>query len=149
MEKKILIGTVTIDRDVVMFNSQFQYAASFEEIKVTAGTYPIFAYEGDLTITENGLTLGWRNYMRFDGIVKRGNVGNKIGDRSHYSPMCYNYELAQYFVDGFKYQDFARLDFILDDAFEIKVSDINSPLTGKRMFSLKICLKENAQPKYI
>ena len=149
MERKILIGTVTLDRDAVMFNSQFQYAASFEEIKVAAGTYPVYAYEGDLVHTENGLSLGWRNYIGFEGTVLRGNVGNKIGDHSHYCPMCYNYELAQYFVDGFKYRDIVRFDYILDDSFEIKIHDFYSPVSEKRMISLILCLKENATPKYI
>ena len=149
MEKRVLIGTVSLNHEKVMTNLQFQYAASFEELLVPEGEYPITAYEGDL-VTRNGVTaLGWRNYIEFEGTVIRGNVGGKPGDKTSYCPMEYDYDLAELFLKGHTYSDGVLSTFSLRPEWDIVIHDFISDFDGQRKFVLGIRLKDGADLPYM
>jgi hypothetical protein len=83
--KKVLIGTCKIDKDVKMENRQFGYAASYEDLIVEKGEYPIYAYADDLEKDKDGnISLGWRNFIGFEGKVIASNVGGRPGEATSY-----------------------------------------------------------------
>lgn len=144
MDKVVLIGTVTLEKDQVMCNTQFQYAASFEELLVPKGEYPVYAYEGDLNRNRGDVSLGWRNYIGYEGTVLRGNIGNKIGDRSRYDLMVYDYTLAEHFLKRHGYWDLIRYDnrmeWKLDPHWTLKLEEWE--YEGKRKFSVRVVRKD-------
>ena len=75
---KITIGTIKLDRDTEMTNTQFSYAADFETLIVPKGEYTIYADSADLEIRNGRVYLGWRNYIGYEGTVKAGNVGDRV-----------------------------------------------------------------------
>lgn len=96
MSKKVLIGTVTLDRDLVMDNNQFSYAADHERLMVRKGSYPIYAFDDDLQKSKGGKTsLGWRNQIGFEGDVISSTIGGKPGEHTSYHQVVYDYTLAK------------------------------------------------------
>lgn len=142
MVRRVLVGTVTLERDTVMYNLEFQYAASFEQLKIAKGEYPIYAREDDL-ITRNGETELRTGYIGYEGIVLAGNVGNKPGERSKYHPYIRGYELADRFVNGYGYYNkIDRADYALRPEWGIKLDDYVSSIDGRRKFSHDIVLTD-------
>ena len=146
---KIQIGTVTITRDVIKSNMQFQWASSFEDIEVKAGTYPIVCHWQDMKKSDQGRSLPTFCYIEWDGTVVAGNVGNKIGDHSYYGSQVYDYWLAQKFLKGseWDYADDCEYFWELDDNFTLKVSDFVSCYDGRRKFHLAVYLKDGINPE--
>lgn len=143
MERKVIIGTVTVTKDKEMYNYQFQYAASFERLLVKAGTYPIFAYESDIE-KKNGQThLGWRNYIGYEGTVIASNVGGHPGEVTCYNQMVRDYTLADLFVKGYN-RDWDE-EFELAPEWGIELVDFISIYDNKRIFLKKIVLKDGAE----
>lgn len=143
MDKKVLIGTVTLERDQVVWNNQFQYAASFEQLLIPAGEYPIYAYESDLKKDKEGrLTLGWRNYIGYEGTVISGNIGNKPGAHSRYDVMTYDYILAGRFLKGYDYygSQGTKMVYQLRPAWTLEVHDFVYE-NRERHFSLRVVKK--------
>ena len=144
MDKKVLIGTVTLEKDQVMWNNQFQYAASFEELLVPAGGYPVYAYEGDLDRRRGDVRLGWRNYIGYEGTVLSGNIGNKAGDHSDYHLMVYDYTLAEHFLNGHGYWNEIRYDnrmtWSLMPQWTLKLEEWE--YEGERHFSVHVVRKD-------
>lgn len=149
MSKKILLGTIALERDTVLMNTSFQYAASFEELKVEKGEYPIYTYASDLRKTRDGILEVDCAYFGFEGTVLRGNVGGKPGDHTYYSTYVRGYDLAQYVLDGHKYfNKIDRATIELRAEWELKVSDFISSYDNKRVFCLDVVLKEDAEIEY-
>lgn len=150
--KHILIGTITLEKDVVMYNMQFQYAASFEQLNVPAGEYPVYAREDGLQ-TRQGRTEVKDGYIGFEGTVLAGNVGGKPGEHSHYNQMWYGYNMAECFLNGHDYNDNVRYDvrrdWVLRPEWGLEITDINSCIDGRRLFSLNIALKDGAEVTYM
>ena len=147
--KKILIGTVTLTEDVVMYNNQFQYAASFETLKVKKGTYPIFGYESNLRIVR-GKTELEDAYLDFGGIVIESNVGGKPGDHTNYAQRWRGYSLAEAFINGYDYfNKIIRGEFELRPEWGIELHDFVSSIDNKRYFSKAIVLKDGAELTYM
>ena len=139
---KVLFGTVSIDRDVQMHNNQFQYAASFEDLLVPAGEYPIYAYEDDLEHRGGKTYLGWRNYIGFEGTCLRGNIGNKPGEHTSYHVMVYDYDLAECFLHGHDYPisgSTVMYTYKLLPKWQLEVRDFE--YDGERLFGLKVVQK--------
>lgn len=153
--KKIRIGSVTLENDVVMENQQFQYAASFERLKVSQGTYPIFVYADDVRKVDGKIQLDWRNYIRFDGTVISGNVGGEPGEHTTYSVMTYDYILADYFIKGYSdIRDEAdgkrvRCNYELAPEWGIEIDDFVSGIDNKRCFAKRIFLKDSNNVPYM
>ena len=141
MSKMVLIGTVEISEDVVMYNRSFQYAGSFEDILVKKGIYEIMADSTDLDRYDDNrdVRLGWRNYIVYKGTVVASNVGGKQGDETKYCQHSYAYMLAEDFLKGHKYIGSAKYTYRLRPEWGITVSD--SVYDGERIFSLGIYLK--------
>lgn len=143
MEEKVLIGTVTLEKDQLMYNNQFGYAASFEELLVPAGEYPVYAYAGDLK-HDKDVRLGWRNYIGFEGTLLRGNVGGKPGEHTFYNLMVYDYSLAEHFLKGYSYYDVIHCDnretWKLDPHWTLKLEDWE--YDGERHFSVHVVKKD-------
>ena len=133
---KVLIGSITIKKDTQMFNGQFQYAASFEELLVPAGEYPIYTDEADLRFENGTARLGWRNYIGYEGTVIRGNVGGKQGDRTRVDEHIYDYELAKLFLDG---HDKNGNEYTLFDNWYLTIRECH--YEGKRLFAIDIIKK--------
>ena len=146
MARKVLIGTVTLERDIKIDNRMFQYAASHELLRVDEGTYPIYAYDDDLRVQSNRVVLGWRNYIGYEGTVLEGNVGNRPGDQSSYHPIVYAYDLAEKFVSGHECRDATLLEYQLRPEWDIEIRDFC--FNGKRKFSLGIVLKPETDIPY-
>lgn len=145
MAKKVLIGTVTLEKDVVMYNNQFQYTASFEELKVEKGTYPIYTYEDEY---RDGRLHG--AYLGFEGTVVAGNIGNKVGSHSRYDQYWYGYSLADCFIDGYDYvEKIIRREFELRPEWGIKLDDFVSSFDSKRCFVKSIVRKDGAELTYM
>lgn len=154
--KKIRIGSVTLENNVVMDNLQFQYAASYERLEVPQGTYPIFVYADDVRNYDGKIQLDWRNYIRFEGTVISGNVGGNPGDHTTYSVMTYDYILADYFMKGYTdiYDDYdrhkrVRCNYELAPEWGIEINDFISCIDGKRMFAKRIFLKDSDNVPYM
>lgn len=148
--KKVLIGTVEIERDVEMFNNQFGYAASFEQLKVEKGIYPIYAYEGDLKREGGKVRLGWRNYIGYEGTLIAGNVGGKPGEHTSYHLMVYEYTLAEHFLSGHSYYDkVVRMTYELRPEWTLELGDYISSYDNRRHFYTEVVLKEGAEFTYI
>lgn len=146
--KKVLIGTVTLEKDCPMVNGQFSYAADYERIAVTKGEHPIYAYADDLEKTADGKTrLGWRNYIGYDGTVIDGNVGGKPGDKTSYHKMAYDHTLAQLFFEGHEYIQNVRMNYELRPEWGIELRDF--VYDNKRHFTMHIVLKDGAALTYI
>ena len=144
--KKILIGKVTVDNDVEMINTQFEYAASYEKLLVKKGEYPIYAYANDLK--HNGTALGWRNFIGYEGTVIDGNVGGNPGEPTSYHVMTYDYILADHFLDGHTYHN-GRETYELRPEWDIELHDFISSIDNRRVFTKKIVLKEGYKPHYM
>lgn len=146
---KVLIGSVTLEEDVVMENRSFEYARSFERLSVKAGEYPIYAYENDLDKRNGRTELGWRNYIGFRGIVLNNSWDNGKGEESHYSVHCYNYTLAELFLKGFEYYPHTtiRMTYKLNKEWELKVHEFE--WEGERKFSLRVVLKDGMEKTFM
>ena len=150
--RKVLIGTVTLEHDVIMENREFQYAASFEQLEVKAGEYPIYAYESDLNWRKDGTKeLGWRNYIGYEGTIISSNVGGKKGDHGYYHTHIYDYQLAEYFTEGHMvpYGAATWRYFDLRPEWNIRVHDWWSDFDNKRKFSLDVVLEHPENITYL
>lgn len=149
-DRKVLLGTITLERDVVMYNNQFQYAASFEQLNVPKGEYPIYTYESNLKKDKDGkVRLGYLNFLGFEGTVLSGNIGNKPGDHSRYDLCVYEYTLADYFLDGYDYYNkIIRAEYVLRPEWGIELHDFVSSFDGKRCFVKALYLKDGEEPTY-
>lgn len=146
MAKKVIIGTVTVNHDTEMHNNQFEYAGSFENLLVKAGTYPIYAYEKDLVKTKDGkVMLGWRNYIGYEGTVLEGNIGNKVGSQSSYHLMIYNYSLADCFTEGRRCDKYHDETYDLWHEWGIVLDDFVSSIDGRRIFTKDVVLKDGKE----
>lgn len=149
--RHILIGSITLEKDVVMYNNQFQYAASFEQLNVPAGEYPVYVREDDLYTRRSRIEVK-DGYIGFEGTVLAGNVGGKPGDHSSYHQMWYGYDMADCFLQGHDYNNALRYDvrreWKLRPEWGLEISDFISSIDGKRLFSLGITLKEGAEFTY-
>lgn len=149
-DRKILIGTVTLDRDTVMWNNQFQYAASFEQLEVKAGEYPIYTYESNLKERNGRYYPDYLNFLGFEGTVISGNIGNKPGDHSSYHLCVYEYQLADYFLNGHEYfNKMTRGEYVLRPEFGIELHDFVSSIDGRRIFTLSLYVKDMDKLTYI
>ena len=146
--KKVLIGTVTLERDVEMWNNQFSYAASYERLMVKKGEYPIYAYADDLE-RKDGTYLGWRNYIGYDGTVIASNVGGKPGEPTLYHVMTRDYLLADMFLDGYSYCNGVRETYELRPEWTIKIHDFVSSFDNKRVFIKEIVLMDGEELCYM
>lgn len=150
--RHILIGTITLEKDVVMYNNQFQYAASFEQLNVPAGEYPVYALECGLE-TRRGRTEVKDAYIGFEGTVLAGNIGGKPGEHSSYHQPWYGYNMAENFLQGHDYNNAihydVRREWTLRPEWGLEISDFNSCIDGKRLFSLSIALKDGAELTYM
>lgn len=148
MSKKVLIGTVTLDRDIEMDNNQFSYAADHVRLLVRKGSYPIYTYDDDLKKSKDGkISLGWDNLIGFEGEVISSTFGLKPGEHTSYHQMVYDYSLADYFCDGHEYLGMCRLEYDLRPEWGIELYDF--VYDGKRHFSKNVVLLANDQIKYI
>ena len=148
MARKVLIGTVSIEKDIIMTNEQFSYAADFERLMVKAGEYPIYAYAEDFERGTGCVRLGWRNYIGFEGTVIYSNVGGMPGEKTSYHQMVYDYILADTFCDGFEYyQHSVRAEYQLRPEWTIVLSDFD--YDGKRHFIKRIVLKDGVELHYM
>ena len=146
MSEKILLGTITLERDTVLMNTSFQYAASFEELKAEKGEYPIYTYVRDLRKTRDGKLEVEDAFFGFEGTVLRGNVGGKPGDHTYYSPYVRGYDLAQYVLDGYTYfNKIDRATIELRPEWELKLNDFISSYDNRRVFCLDVVLKDGAE----
>ena len=144
--KPFMIGTVKLDRDTVMTNTSFSYAADWQQINVPAGEYPIYGYK---TMNYDGkVHVDWQNYIGYEGTICGGNVGT-IGDKAHYCVQSYGYSLAQHFIDGHAYEGYTRIDFTLRPEWGIVISDFVSSFDNKRIFVLGLELKDGAEMTYM
>lgn len=150
--KHILIGTITLEKDVEMYNNQFQYAASYEKLNVPKGEYPIYTLESEIEERRGRYEVKGA-YLGFEGTVLSSNVGGKPGEHSYYSQFGYGYSMAQMFLDGHDYSDGfckgIRREWTLRPEWKIEISDFNSCIDGKRLFSLSLALKEGAEFTYM
>lgn len=145
--KKLLIGYTTIEKDRVMHNNQFSYAASFEDLLVKAGKYPIYTYKdelrnyGDRIIVEGA-------YYGYTGTVVAGNVGRKPGEESRYDLYTQGYCLAEEFLKGYKYLGVSTIE---SDGMELLpewglyIADFNSERDGRRIFCLELIKKPGVE----
>ena len=147
LNDKVLIGKVNVERDVEMVNTQFGYAASFERLLVKKGEYPIYAYASDLEL--NGSMLGWCNCIGYEGTVIDGNVGGKPGEPTSYHMMIYDYNLADRFLDGSRYDNGVRETYELRPEWGIELRDFVSSFDNRRVFIKRIVLKDNAELHYM
>ena len=147
MDRKVLIGTVIIDSDMIMYNNQFQYAASFETLKVPAGEYPIYSYENDILRINGKAYLGWRNYIGYEGMVMEGNVGGRPGDKSYYHQIVYDNDLAALFLNGHEYMECNLVKYKLRPELTLTVNDFN--YDDDRFFSLRVVLKDGEEFTYM
>lgn len=149
-DRRILLGTVTLEKDVVMYNNQFQYAASFEQLNVPKGEYPIYTYESNLKKRDGKIGLGYLNFLGFEGTVLSGNIGNKPGDHSYYHLCTYEYMLADHFLEGYDYYDkIIRATYELRPEWGIELHDFVSSFDGKRCFTKNLFLKEGYELTYM
>ena len=146
MEKKVLVGYVTLEKEHVFHNNQFQYAASFEELKVPAGTYPIYTYQSELK-ERDGRVIVDDAWIGYTGTIIASNVGGKPGNKGEYHQYRRGYCLADAFLDGHEYFGFGtteQQEFELALEWEIVVNDC--VYEGKRFFTKSIVLKKREQP---
>lgn len=144
MSKKVLIGTVKLERDMEMTNSQFSYAADYETLMVKKGEYPVYAYADDLGESKNGkISLGWRNYIGFSGEVISNSFGDKPGSKTEYHQMNYDYILAADFLRGKDYP----MEYILRPEWGLELKEFE--YDGKRHFAIKVVLKDSEKLTYI
>ena len=149
-DRRILLGTVSLERDVVMWNNQFQYAASFEQLNVPKGEYPVYTYESNLKKRHGKVELGYLNFLGFEGTVLSGNIGNKPGDHSRYDLCVYEYTLADNFLEGYDYYDkTTRATYELRPEWGIELHDFVSSFDGKRCFVKSLFLKDGCEPTYM
>jgi len=138
--ERVLIGTVTLKKDTVMYNQQFSYAADFEELTVKAGKYPIYAYLCDLLKVPDGIALGWRNYVGYEGEVIRNSFGSKPGTPTSFHRMAYPHHLAECFM---------RSSIVDDKEYELapdwEVTLREGEYDGRRIWSHEIRLKAGAE----
>lgn len=146
--RKIMVGTVELERDVEMLNTSFQYAASFEKLKVSKGVYPIYAYESDIRNRNGKRSIG-AAYIGYDGTVLASNVGGKPGEKTTYDPFGYGYSFAHDFLQGSDYtQQYGQRNFVLNAEWEINIHDFVSDYDNKRCFLLEIALKDGEKYTY-
>ena len=150
MKNRIMIGKVILEKDAIMMNTSFQYAASFEELKVPAGEYLIYTYFDDLTIRHEKIYVDCA-YTEYKGTVTRGNVGNSIGSEGEYHPYHYSYSLADCFLHEHNMieKDFWNKRYILDDAWKLVIDEVESPIDEQRGFLLGIISNPGHEYKYI
>ena len=150
MKNRVLIGTVTLEKDLIMLNTSYQYAASFEELNIPKGEYQIWADESDLHRRKDGHLYADSMFIEYKGTFTRGNVGNKIGSNSEYRPFLSGYNIAQWFLNKHNYleKEWWAKEFILDNSWTIIVDDFIS-FDGSRVMMLDIVLKDNAELKYL
>ena len=148
MARKVMIGTVSIEKDIIMTNGQFSYAADFERLMVKAGEYLIFTYTDDFNHDVKHIQLGWRNYIGFEGTVIESSVGGKPGENTSYFQFVYDYCLADLFIEGHEYYEHnVRAEYQLRPEWGIVLHDFE--FGGKRLFTKNIVLKEGAELHYI
>lgn len=148
MSKKVLIGTVTLDRDLEMDNNQFGYAADHERLMVRKGSYPIYAFDDDLQKSKDGkISLGWRNQIGLEGDVISSTIGGKPGEHTSYHQMVYDYTLADLFCEGHEYHGMCRMEYELRPEWGIELHDFR--YDGKRHFSKEVVLLVNDEIKYM
>lgn len=146
--KKALIGTVKLDRDVEMDNNRFSYAADHERLLVRKGEYPIYAYADDLQRSRDGkISLGWRNFIGFEGEVITSTIGGKPGEKTSYNQMVYDYTLADLFCDGHEYEGLCRMEYDLRPEWGIELHDFR--YDGKRQFTKNVFLMVDDEIKYV
>jgi hypothetical protein len=150
MSKKVLIGSVILERDTVFHNNEFQYAASFEELKVPKGEYPVYAYESEVVKRGDRTIIARGGYIGFEGTVLSGNIGNKPGEHSSYHPFSYDFMLADHFVEGHSYYNkIDRAEWVLRPEWGIVLNDNISSFDGKRYFTKDIFLKDGCEVTYM
>lgn len=140
--EKYLIGYTTLKNDRVMHNNQFEYAASYEELTVKAGTYPIYVRKYDLRDQKV-----YGAYYGYTGTIIDSNVGGKKGDTTRYDLYTYGYSLAEDFLNGyrkFSLTGFDRDEVTLRDEWELYIADFY--YDGERIFCLELRLKDGATP---
>lgn len=147
MERKVLLGKVVIDQDIEMHNMDFEYAASFEDLLVKRGEYPIYTYESSLKEDGGKIRLtGYRNYFGYEGTVLASNVGGKKGEHTTYTPSTYAFMLAEMFVQG--HDAYFKKEYVLRPEWEIEIEDYISSCDDKRHFMFNIVLKDRTVPTY-
>ena len=148
MDKKILVGYVTLEKEHVFHNNQFQYAASFEDLKVSAGTYPVYTYKSQLK-EYHGRTVVEDARIGYTGTIIASNVGGKPNDKGEYNQYRRGYCLADAFIDGYEYFGLGtteKQDFDLSLEWELVINE--GHYEGKRFFTKSIVLKKGEQPLY-
>lgn len=142
-KEKLIVGYCTVKKDEMMYNRSFQYAASYEDVLVPAGKYPVVAFKDDLLKDGGKMKLGWRNYIEYEGTVVASNVGGKPGEKTYYCPMIYDYQLAQYFLNGgdetVGWNE--RHEYELAPEWELNIHEYK--WDGVRRFGLDVVLKED------
>ena len=144
--KKVLIGTVTLERDTKMENRSFQYAASFEDLLVPKGTYSIYTYADDLARCNGKIHVSGFCFCEYAGTVIAGNVGGEKGDTTQYGQAVRYYELADDFEKGFEYRKLDRFDYELRPEWGLELREYE--YDGKRHFVKDIVLKDGAEIPY-
>ena len=145
--KKVLIGTVVLDRDTEMHNASFSYAADFEDVLVPKGEYPIFAYEVDIEVgKDGGKQLGRNAFFGYEGTVLRGSFGG-VGTHTSYNADVYDYELARMFIEG--HDSKFHKEYRLRPEWYPKLVEAKSILDGRRIFTYDLCLKDGAEMIYM
>ncbi len=135
--KKVLIGTVHVEKDTIMLNQQFTYAADFEELNVKAGDYPVYTYADELERHDDRVILGHgTHYIGFTGTLVRSSFKGTPGEETHFHPMCYAYQLADGFLRGHELFQGVRLDYTLRPEWGMFVDEC--AYDGKRLFSVKL-----------
>lgn len=144
--KKFLIGYTTIEKDRVMYNNQFSYAASYEVILVKAGKYPIYVSEddlrkyGDRTVVDGG-------YYGYTGTVVESNVGGKPGQETRYDLYTYGFSLAEEFLNGYKSLGIGTIErdkMELCPEWGLNIADFM--YYDERVLCLELIKKSDAQP---
>lgn len=151
MKNRVLIGTVTLEKDLIMLNTSFQYAASFEELKVQKGVYQIYSYESEFVKRKNGEIILDMAFIEYHGTVTRGNVGNNPGDQACYAPYIRDYDLAEYVLTKHNLleKEWWAKTYRIDDAWEIYVEDFISIFDNERKISIGIRRKPGTELKYL
>lgn len=147
--RRILIGTVNLDRDTEMFNNAYEYAASFENVLVPAGTYPVYCYSSDIKPRGERLVLDG-GYLGYEGTLLSGNVGGKPGDHTDYHPRAYNFMLAEWFFNGYVHiyeQPYTTKVFELRPEWRLDLADFFSAFDNRRVFTMDLVL--DGEPTYM
>lgn len=141
--KKYLVGYTTIEKDRVMHNNQFSYAASYEELLVKAGKYPIYVYENDLQDYGDRIIVKSARYG-YTGTVVESNVGGKPGQETRYDLYTYGYSLAEEFLNGYRTLGFGTIErdgMDLCPEWGLNIADFISSYDGKRVLCLELVIK--------